>query len=58
MAILFSLKGCQTYGCLLYTSDAADQLDGVDLGSRRIIKKNKCYFGIVIKNFFSILMQE
>ena len=25
--------------CLLYTSDAADELDGVDLGGRRIIKK-------------------
>ena len=24
--------------CLLYTSDAADELDGVDLGGRRIIK--------------------
>jgi hypothetical protein len=27
------------YICLLYTSDAADELDGVDLGGRRIIKK-------------------
>ena len=27
--------------CLLYTSDAADELDGVDLGGRRIIKKKK-----------------
>ena len=27
------------YDCLLYTSDAADELDGVDLGGRRIIKK-------------------
>ena len=26
-------------GCLLYTSDAADELDGVDLGGRSIIKK-------------------
>ncbi len=26
-------------GCLLYTSDAADDLIGVDLGGRRIIKK-------------------
>ncbi|GIT84649.1 hypothetical protein DSM16313_24310 [Acinetobacter seohaensis] len=25
--------------CLLYTSDAADDLIGVDLGGRRIIKK-------------------
>ena len=29
----------QEYICLLYTSDAADELDGVDLGGRRIIKK-------------------
>ena len=29
------------YLCLLYTSDAADDLLCVDLGSRRIIKKNK-----------------
>ena len=27
-------------GCLLYTSDAADEGLGVDLGGRRIIKKN------------------
>ena len=27
------------YCCLLYTSDAADDLIGVDLGGRRIIKK-------------------
>ena len=26
--------------CLLYTSDAADDLTRVDLGGRRIIKKN------------------
>ena len=26
--------------CLLYTSDAADESEGVDLGGRRIIKKN------------------
>ena len=29
-----------TYVCLLYTSDAADEEDSVDLGGRRIIKKN------------------
>src|SRR5674536_406134 len=28
------------YTCLLYTSDAADEEDSVDLGGRRIIKKN------------------
>ena len=27
--------------CLLYTSDAADEEDSVDLGGRRIIEKNK-----------------
>ena len=30
-----------TYICLLYTSDAADDLLCVDLGGRRIIKKKK-----------------
>ena len=29
--------------CLLYTSDAADEEDSVDLGGRRIIKKKKRY---------------
>ena len=28
-------------GCLLYTSDAADERTGVDLGGRRIIKKKR-----------------
>ena len=27
------------YACLLYTSDAADEEDSVDLGGRRIIKQ-------------------
>ena len=31
------------YGCLLYTSDAADEEDSVDLGGRRIIKKKKFF---------------
>src|SRR5665811_569658 len=30
--------GCGSKGCLLYTSDAADDLTRVDLGGRRIIK--------------------
>eukprot|EP00658_Telonema_sp_P-2_P063874 TRINITY_DN5269_c0_g1_i1.p2 TRINITY_DN5269_c0_g1~~TRINITY_DN5269_c0_g1_i1.p2 ORF type:complete len:102 (-),score=24.70 TRINITY_DN5269_c0_g1_i1:35-340(-) len=30
-------------GCLLYTSDAADEEDSVDLGGRRVIKKQKHY---------------
>ena len=29
------------YACLLYTSDAADERSSVDLGGRRIIKKQK-----------------
>ena len=29
----------KSYGCLLYTSDAADERSSVDLGGRRIIKK-------------------
>ena len=28
------------FSCLLYTSDAADERSSVDLGGRRIIKKN------------------
>ena len=31
--------GGQAGGCLLYTSDAADERSSVDLGGRRIIKK-------------------
>ena len=29
------------YACLLYTSDAADEEDSVDIGGRRIVKKKK-----------------
>eukprot|EP00658_Telonema_sp_P-2_P078924 TRINITY_DN750_c0_g1_i8.p1 TRINITY_DN750_c0_g1~~TRINITY_DN750_c0_g1_i8.p1 ORF type:complete len:134 (-),score=38.36 TRINITY_DN750_c0_g1_i8:67-468(-) len=32
---------CVSGTCLLYTSDAADEEDSVDLGGRRIIKKKK-----------------
>src|SRR5450756_548714 len=34
-------KWTELYTCLLYTSDAADDLLCVDLGGRRIIKKKK-----------------
>src|SRR5674536_231149 len=34
-------KVALTNNCLLYTSDAADEEDSVDLGGRRIIKKKK-----------------
>ena len=45
----WALIGCERsvqfhrhyYGCLLYTSDAADERSSVDLGGRRIIKKKK-----------------
>src|SRR5665648_1286971 len=33
------MKVYPLYACLLYTSDAADEEDSVDLGGRRIIKK-------------------
>eukprot|EP00658_Telonema_sp_P-2_P027056 TRINITY_DN2097_c0_g1_i2.p1 TRINITY_DN2097_c0_g1~~TRINITY_DN2097_c0_g1_i2.p1 ORF type:complete len:549 (+),score=172.86 TRINITY_DN2097_c0_g1_i2:224-1870(+) len=36
-----SMKSTLVYLCLLYTSDAADEEDSVDLGGRRIIKKKK-----------------
>src|SRR5665648_1303916 len=35
----FHLYGDFSIACLLYTSDAADEEDSVDLGGRRIIKK-------------------
>eukprot|EP00658_Telonema_sp_P-2_P012366 TRINITY_DN14711_c0_g1_i2.p1 TRINITY_DN14711_c0_g1~~TRINITY_DN14711_c0_g1_i2.p1 ORF type:complete len:123 (-),score=14.45 TRINITY_DN14711_c0_g1_i2:32-400(-) len=31
----------RNHSCLLYTSDAADEEDSVDLGGRRVIKKKK-----------------
>ena len=34
-------NGTNSYSCLLYTSDAADERSSVDLGGRRIIKKKK-----------------
>ena len=36
-----SAYGGRGRGCLLYTSDAADDLLCVDLGGRRIIKKKQ-----------------
>ena len=33
------------HSCLLYTSDAADDMQCVDLGGRRIIKKERCEVG-------------
>ena len=38
-ALFLSLEISWT--CLLYTSDAADEEDSVDLGGRRIIKKKR-----------------
>ena len=40
-AIEVRIKGPDPDTCLLYTSDAADEGLGVDLGGRRIIKKKK-----------------
>ena len=34
-------SGAHDEACLLYTSDAADERSSVDLGGRRIIKKNR-----------------
>eukprot|EP00828_Plagiopyla_frontata_P006585 TRINITY_DN12901_c0_g2_i1.p2 TRINITY_DN12901_c0_g2~~TRINITY_DN12901_c0_g2_i1.p2 ORF type:complete len:180 (-),score=24.63 TRINITY_DN12901_c0_g2_i1:33-572(-) len=36
----YNYTPCTLRCCLLYTSDAADEEDSVDLGGRRIIKKN------------------
>src|SRR5665648_251342 len=45
IARISGLKGIEResllHTCLLYTSDAADEEDSVDLGGRRIIKKKK-----------------
>ena len=38
---IWDLRKVSWYFCLLYTSDAADDLLCVDLGGRRIIKKTK-----------------
>src|SRR5665811_2626236 len=40
-AMIDKISGKVAYACLLYTSDAADDLTRVDLGGRRIIKKKK-----------------
>ena len=48
--ILFSIL--PIYGiCLLYTSDAADEQRGVDLGGRRIIKKKKSKLNSIFEKF-------
>src|SRR5674536_271083 len=39
--IFYDFKSLLYGTCLLYTSDAADEEDSVDLGGRRIIKKKK-----------------
>ena len=41
-----SVGGVPLYFCLLYTSDAADDLLWVDLGGCRIIKKKKTKYNI------------
>src|SRR5450756_604348 len=43
MPLIFTISANKTmfHRCLLYTSDAADDLLCVDLGGRRIIKKKK-----------------
>ena len=45
--------------CLLYTSDAADEEDSVDLGGRRIIKKLFCFIPylkdfVLVNKFFHL----
>ena len=39
-----------SYACLLYTSDAADERSSVDLGGRRIIKKKNKYKNNIRRN--------
>ena len=40
-------------GCLLYTSDAADERSSVDLGGRRIIKKEKLEYTSTYHGYIS-----
>ena len=42
--VMYEVKLDAFNGCLLYTSDAADDLLCLDLGGRRIIKKKKGNF--------------
>ncbi len=44
--IIYRTAAARRPSCLLYTSDAADDLIGVDLGGRRIIKKKKMKYMI------------
>ena len=55
---------CQDKDCLLYTSDAADEEDSVDLGGRRIIKKKMEKMVLIItqklkqkKNLYFLLLK-
>ena len=41
LGVLVDLGVGTVAGCLLYTSDAADERSSVDLGGRRILKKKK-----------------
>ena len=41
MLLAYTTNSNPCIGCLLYTSDAADEEDSVDLGGRRIIKKKE-----------------
>ena len=41
LAAVDGQRAARHIGCLLYTSDAADERSSVDLGGRRIIKKKK-----------------
>eukprot|EP00825_Cyclidium_porcatum_P023267 TRINITY_DN25591_c0_g1_i1.p3 TRINITY_DN25591_c0_g1~~TRINITY_DN25591_c0_g1_i1.p3 ORF type:complete len:101 (-),score=17.91 TRINITY_DN25591_c0_g1_i1:107-409(-) len=41
ISLIFSNSPMYSAFCLLYTSDAADDMQCVDLGGRRIIKKKK-----------------
>ena len=54
--IIFQIKGIVIkqflrYLCLLYTSDAADEEDSVDIGGRRSIQKKKNN-NVYFKGFF------
>ena len=45
------------FTCLLYTSDAADDMQCVDLGGRRIIKKRWILWCIVVDEAVFLILQ-
>ena len=52
------LVNMDSYSCLLYTSDAADERSSVDLGGRRIIKKKKKNINLGISDITKSILKK